>query len=110
MTPALFSLEETVVTVFGRAIPGQAAPELLKQVVPVFVSVRSRILSQAVTVFYGLRTVGERPRAEVVVNAGTRTWRIGNTRKKLSSGPLARQKACNREYLTVLNNWLRSLV
>src|SRR6266480_536255 len=36
---------------FGRAILGQPAPELLKQVVPVFVSARSRILSQAVTVF-----------------------------------------------------------
>ncbi len=42
-----------MVTVFGRAILGQAAPELLKQVVSVFVAARSRILilSQAVTVF-----------------------------------------------------------
>jgi hypothetical protein len=40
-----------LVTVFGRAILGQAASELLKQVVSVFVSARSRILSQAVTVF-----------------------------------------------------------
>ena len=40
-----------LVTVFGRAILGQPALELLKQVVSVFVSTRSRILSQAVTVF-----------------------------------------------------------
>jgi len=42
-----------MVTVFGRAILGQAGPELLKQVVSVFVAARSRILilSQAVTVF-----------------------------------------------------------
>ena len=33
------------------AILGQAAPKFLKQVVSVFVAMRSRILSQAVTVF-----------------------------------------------------------